>query len=240
MRRLGKGLRRIGGRLDYAGVMATILAFVVLGGGVSYAATQLGRGSVGARALRKGSVSAAKIRNGAVTAAKIADGSLPAAKLEDRSLTAAEVADGSLTGAQIDARTLGTVPTAGTAYALSPPEPWHVVGAPGEPQYLNGWRASTGAATEPVAFFEDREGIVHMRGAAGGSAGAIAFRLPRGFRPPPGKILDLPVACACGAEDIGVLNVVGSQPGSGEFDGAVLPPGSTTSFDGVSFPAAPW
>jgi hypothetical protein len=42
-------------KLNYANVMVTILAFIVLGGG-AYAATQLPRNSVGSKQIRKGSI----------------------------------------------------------------------------------------------------------------------------------------------------------------------------------------
>jgi hypothetical protein len=80
--------------VTYANVMATVAVFLALGG-ISYAATQLPKNSVGSKQLKKGSVGTAKIKDEAVTAAK--------------------VKKGALTGAQIDASTLGTVPRAAVA-----------------------------------------------------------------------------------------------------------------------------
>jgi hypothetical protein len=64
-------MRRLGGKLTYANVMVTILAFIVLGAGGAYAASQLGKNSVGTKQLKKSAVTAAKIKNGAVTPAKL-------------------------------------------------------------------------------------------------------------------------------------------------------------------------
>jgi hypothetical protein len=74
--------------------MATVAVFLALGG-ISYAAIQLPKNSVGSKQLKKGSVGTAKVKDEAVTAGK--------------------VKKGSLTGAQIDASTLGTVPRATVA-----------------------------------------------------------------------------------------------------------------------------
>jgi hypothetical protein len=63
-----KHLRR---RLTYANVMATLALVLALGGATAFAASQLGKNSVGSKQLKKNSVTAAKIKNGAVTQAKI-------------------------------------------------------------------------------------------------------------------------------------------------------------------------
>jgi hypothetical protein len=79
------------------------------------------------------------------------------AKVKKEAITASKVKKGTLTGTQIKASTLGTVPKAQLAefaeasrasrFAeiadkvahVPPPEPWHEVGASGEPQFQNGW-----------------------------------------------------------------------------------------------------
>ncbi|MBS1879215.1 MAG: hypothetical protein JST31_06865 [Actinobacteria bacterium] len=48
-------------KLTYSNVMVTILAVVVLGGGTAYAASQLGKESVGTRQLKKEAVTPAKL-----------------------------------------------------------------------------------------------------------------------------------------------------------------------------------
>ena len=55
-------MHRIRGKLTYANVMVTILAFIVLAGGSAFAATQmLPKNSVGPKQLRKGAVTTTKI-----------------------------------------------------------------------------------------------------------------------------------------------------------------------------------
>jgi hypothetical protein len=54
-------MHRIRGKLTYSNVMVTVLAVLVLGGGSAYAATHLGKESVGAKQLKKGAVTPAKL-----------------------------------------------------------------------------------------------------------------------------------------------------------------------------------
>lgn len=78
-----RALRR---HLTYANVTATLCLFLLLGGGAAFAATQLPKGSVGARQLKSGAVSTAKIKDGAVRGAKVASetlGKVPSAQLAD-------------------------------------------------------------------------------------------------------------------------------------------------------------
>jgi hypothetical protein len=155
-------------RLTYANVMATIAVFIALGG-ASYAALKIPKSSVGAKQLKKNAVTTAKVKNEAITAAK--------------------VRKGTLTGAQIKASTLGTVPSAAhaasadTAHGIDPPEPFHEVGAAGEPQFQNGC-SNNAPGNATVAFLKDREGFVHLKGDyICPKAGKVAFQLPAGYRP---------------------------------------------------------
>src|SRR6476660_4933647 len=152
-------------KLTYANVVATLALVIAIGGASAFAASQLGKNSVGPKQLKKNAVKTAKIKNEAVTAAK--------------------VKKGTLTGVQINASTLGTVPTAHIAEAVVPPEPWHEIGKPGEPQFENG---CTGAPTElgnaPTGFYKDHEGVVHLKGEfTCNASGKQAFQLPPGYRP---------------------------------------------------------
>lgn len=63
-------------KLTYANVVASLALFLVLGGGAAFAASHLGKNSVGTKQLKKNSVTTAKIKKGAVTGAKINLGSL--------------------------------------------------------------------------------------------------------------------------------------------------------------------
>lgn len=200
-----KGLR---GKLTYANAVSSLCLFLLLGGGAAVAASQLAKNSVGPKQLKKNAVTTVKIKNGAVTEAKIAAGAV----------TSSKVAPGSLTGAQIDASTLGTVPsahsattastagiansanvanTASVAKSLAPSEPWHLVGAPGEPKFSGTW-FSSGTSYGPVAFYKDQTGVVHLKGPADNAVpGDEIFRLPPGFRPEPGTFMAFPVLCDC-------------------------------------------
>ena len=225
------------GKLTYANVVSSLCLFLLLGGGAAVAAG-LAKNSVGTKQLKKNAVTAVKVKNGSITEAKIAEGAV----------TANKVAAGSLTGAQIDASTLGTVPsahaadtatvaktadvanTASIAKSLTAPEPWHVVGAPGEPKFSETW-TSVGVSYAPVSFYKDQTGIVHLRGPAGNSTpGEEIFRLPPGFRPDPNVFLAFPVICSC-LEDR--LEISG-------FNGEVrVANGTSVYLEGISFKAEP-
>jgi hypothetical protein len=85
-------------KLTYANVVATLALFIAIGGASAFAASQLGKNSVGTKQLKNGSVTTKKLKSGAITGAK--------------------VRDGSLTGADVVASTLGTVPRASNADSL--------------------------------------------------------------------------------------------------------------------------
>ncbi|HEY1355239.1 MAG TPA: hypothetical protein VGF09_02905 [Solirubrobacterales bacterium] len=215
--------RRKFGRPSHATVVAYLSLFVALGG--SAYAFHLGRNTVGTRQLKKNSVVTAKVKDEAITAVK--------------------VRRGTLTGTQIDASTLGTVPTAtqaktaDSANALTAPEDWHVVGAPGEPPFLNSWKRGPGSRTP--AFYKDHEGLVHLRGTAlEGEPFTPIFLLPPGFRPASHDSAVLATVCApCSAGELGVLLIEGPEL-TGGVDGAVVAPEGaslTVSLDGISFRA---
>lgn len=98
-------MKKIRKRLTYANVMSSIAVFLVIGGASAFAATQLGKNSVGAKQLKSNAVTSAKIKNNAVTTNKI----------KKNAVTGAKVKDGSLTGADINLGTVGTVPSAANA-----------------------------------------------------------------------------------------------------------------------------
>lgn len=173
-------MKLLKGKLTYANVVATLALFIALGGASAFAATQLGKNSVGAKQLKKNAVAEAKIKNEAVAETKI----------KNEAVTAAKVKKGTLTGAQINASTLGTVPsashaggadTATTANSLVAPEPIHVIGASGEPGFENGFYDQS--SEEVVSYFKDHECIVHLSGLIHGTSGKTAFTLPPGYRP---------------------------------------------------------
>ncbi len=159
-------------RLTYANVVSTLCLFLLLGGG-AYAATRLPKNSVGTKQLKNNAVTGAKIKKGTIT------------------------------GSRIKISSLGTVPTAtsathaGSADTLPPTEAMHVVGTPGEPQFENGSGnvSDPSFPLQPVAFYKDHEGIVHLEGVAQVGKGttitaASIFTLPPGFRPAAGQLLE--------------------------------------------------
>jgi hypothetical protein len=224
-------VKQIRKRLTYANVMSSIAVFLVLGGATALAAGHLGKNSVGATQLKKNAVTATKIKNGTITGAK--------------------VKAGSLTGAQVNASTLGTVPTAQTATtantaqtanSLAAPEAWHEVGAAGQPGFLNSWANATGAFHgEPVSFYKDHEGVVHLRGQAVSGTG-VMFHLPPGFRPANGIFIRVPMACLGGTlceKDASSAVIVGSSFPVPADEGEVETPAGATMvwLDGVTFRA---
>jgi hypothetical protein len=58
-----------------------------------------------------------------------------------------------------------------------------LVGATGQPVFLNGW-TNYGSGYAPAYFYKDTLGRVHLGGLlAGGAIGSAAFQLPQNFRP---------------------------------------------------------
>jgi hypothetical protein len=155
-------------------LVISIVALVMATIGTAFAATQLPKNSVGSKQLKSNAVVTAKIKKEAVTGAK--------------------VKKNSLTGKNIKLSSLGTVPsatTAVTAQGLTPLEPIHRVGAAGEPVFekeASNYGPFGEANTQPVGFYKDHEGIVHLVGLAKAGTGGFVFRLPAGFRPASGSV----------------------------------------------------
>ena len=85
-------------KLSYANVMVTLLAFVVLCGGGAYAASHLGKGSVGTPQLKKNAVTSAKVKDGALKARDFAKGVLLAGPKGDTGLRGAQGTPGTSHG----------------------------------------------------------------------------------------------------------------------------------------------
>lgn len=60
-------MKRLRGKLTYANVMVTILAFVVLCSGAAVAANQLGKNTVGTKQLKRDAVTSAKVKDRSLT-----------------------------------------------------------------------------------------------------------------------------------------------------------------------------
>jgi hypothetical protein len=65
-------------RLTYANVIATLALFLALGGATAFAASTLGKNSVGTRQLKKNAVTGAKVKDGSLLAGDFKAGQLPA------------------------------------------------------------------------------------------------------------------------------------------------------------------
>jgi hypothetical protein len=238
---------------------ALVVAFVALLAALSGSAVALpGKGSVDSGDLKRAAVHRSDLAAGAVTGRKVRDDSLTGADLDERSLAGVPLADRAG-----HADSAGRADTAGRAEAartadrsaiadaVAAPEPYHVVGAPGEPPFLNGCERKhlslpgVDADFTAPAFYKDREGVVHLRGVLTCSApGATVFKLPKGYRPAPGQVLLLAAACLNGCDDapahdaertdIVFVGGAGDIPG---LDGAVQSTGTVMSLDGLSFRA---
>lgn len=82
-------------------------------------------------------------------------------------------------------RTAGYAALVGVSAGVVP-EPWHIVGATGEPAFQNGW-TNLASGFSVARFFKDPHGVVHLDGllSAPGAVGndSIPFTLPAGYRP---------------------------------------------------------
>jgi hypothetical protein len=165
-------------------MVVALVALVVATAGTGYAAVNLPRNSVGAKHLKRNAVTKVKIRGNAVTRSKVARNAITGAKVKARSIL----------GSDIRTKTLGKVPSASiadTANALAPLEPLHLVGAAGEPGFAGGGAGNVGlieagVVSQPVGFYKDRNGIVHLEGFAKTGTDGFIFQLPAGYRPPSG------------------------------------------------------
>ncbi len=225
-------------------LIVAVIALVAAMAGTGYAAFKLPKNSVGTKQIKNKAVNTAKLKKDAVTGAK--------------------VKDQSLTGSDIKLDTLGTVPsantanTASTANALAPLEATHFVGAPGQPPFGGSSTnnpGELGIKFQPVGFYKDHDGIVHLQGLAKvGVSGGITpiFTLPPGFRPASGTIMLVNGFCFAEGGTCTTDSPGGDQQtysrilvvGSGttvegvSLEGMVIgPPNTSVSLDGITFRA---
>jgi hypothetical protein len=174
-------------------MVVALIALVVAMAGTGYAAVNLPKGSVGAKQLKKNSVSKAKIQRNAVTKTKIRRNAVTRAKLATNAITGNKIKNRSVLGKDIRVNSLSKVPsaaTADTATALAPLEPLHLVGAAGEPGFAeeagNVGLVAPDTLSQPVGFYKDRGGIVHLEGFGEAGKDGFIFTLPPGYRPQSG------------------------------------------------------
>jgi hypothetical protein len=111
--------------------------------------------TIGTNDIANRAVTAKKLHKNAVTTPKIKAGAVNGAKVEDHSLTGADIRR---------------------------PEPYHEIGASGEPPFKNGAH-NFGDGFSTAGFFVDREGIVHLKGTVTATEDTVIFNLPPGYRP---------------------------------------------------------
>jgi hypothetical protein len=174
-------------------MVVALIALMVALAGTGYAAVHLPKGSVGAKQLKKNAVTKAKIRNNSVTKTKIRRNAVTRAKVAANAITGAKVKNRSVLGKDIRLNSLGTVPSASVAEiatSLAPLEPLHLVGAAGEPAFAEGagnvGLVAPDTLTQPVGFYKDRGGIVHLEGFGESGNDGFLFTLPPGYRPQTG------------------------------------------------------
>ena len=189
------GRKTLRERLTYANVMATIAVFIVLGG-VSYAATQLPKNSVGSKQLKKNSVTEAKIKKQTITAAKIKNGTL--------------------TGTQINLTKLGTVPSAQLANTIAPAEGWHTAALE------NGWANPPGDYSNQPASTRTRTASFTSGDSSRAARPPNRYSTClAGYRPATGRVIAALALCGgCTGSSV-PLFIAGS--GVAGQDGAVEP-----------------
>ena len=222
-------------------MVVACLALIVALSGTGYAAIKLPARSVGTKQLRTGAVTNIKLARGAVTASKVARNTLTGAQINEAALgtvRSATQADSATHAATADAAT-----TAGTATSVAAPEGWHLVGANGEPLFQHSWQNGANSFDEPLGFYKDRSGVVHLRGRIiNGSPNNSIFQLPAGYRPAAGKYAVFPAACDCATAQTTIIAVQGSgfaasADGSVTMQNGSLSTGRFLSLDGISFQA---
>jgi hypothetical protein len=196
-------LTRLRARLSSAHVIAVIALFFAIAGGSAIALQ--GKNSVDSGDIRKNAVKSADIAKNAVKSADIAKNAVKTADIGPNAVTSAKIRDGNV----------GTADLAGA-------EPFHRVGAPGEPAFSNGgqgdciWSKLAPPGLDVFAspgFYKDPFGTVRLTGAftnTDGSGGDAAcdgddvadstlFTLPPNYRPE--AILVVPQFQFTGATD---------------------------------------
>lgn len=211
---------------------ALVLSLIALVAALAGSAVALpGKGKVDRNDLKRGAVTPKALKKGAVT---------------PRALRGSAVTTPAIATAAI------------TPEKIAPLEAPHVVGAANEPAFGNGgegdcnWRNATGFGDfEPVSFYVDAMGIVHLNGAASSDNGAggdqvcdpgtpgeeedgVVFSLPSGYEPARGNIFGPPespiVVAPAGGAVLGGVQLGG---------GAVISGIGSAALDGLTFRAAP-
>jgi len=122
-------VKQIRKRLTYANVMSSVAVFLVIGGATAFAASHLGKNSVGAKQLKANAVTTAKIKKNAVSTKKI----------KNNAITTEKIRNDAVTGEKVLESSLGTVPSAQNALSFS-----------GTTQQIVKYRANAGAGSTTI------------------------------------------------------------------------------------------
>ena len=217
-------------QFSYANVVATLALILAAGTGGAVAAKELidtddiEKNAITSKLIDNGQVKSKDLKdNKGVKGADVQDGSLSGADIGAAAVATANLADGAVGSGKIAAGAVGSA-------ELTNLEAPHLVGSAGEPAFGDGgegdclWRnvhppldGITGL--NPVSFYKDPLGIVHLEGlaiAADGSGGdamcggadgitdSIAFTLPPAYRPQTSGQYDAPGGFASGVLISGV------------------------------------
>jgi hypothetical protein len=163
-------------RLTYANIMATLAVFISLGGS-SYAVVK-----INGKNIKNRTIAGTKLKNNTVGGKQVNEATLGRVPSAARAESAASADRATTSDNATNAGTLDGIDST-NFLSSAPPEPYHEVGAPGEPPFATGW-SNTGGTTATAAFFKDPFGVVHLKGDITRTGGAITiFKLPEGYRP---------------------------------------------------------
>ncbi len=143
-------------KLSFANVVSVLALFVALGG-TAFAASQLGKNTVGSKQLKKNAVTTAKIKNKAVTGAKIKPETITGTQVKKQSLTGKQVVGSSLSG--VSASSLSSVTYVASTVTLAESFP-DSTGTPGTATCPPGTKVIGGGAT----VSDEAEGFVNDSG----------------------------------------------------------------------------
>jgi hypothetical protein len=193
-----------------------------------------GRNTVDSGDIKKSGVRSGDIAKNAVTGSKVKNNSLKGADVLESSL-------GTVPSAA-SAGSANTANTANTATEVAPSEPYHHVGAPGEPAFTAGCSSDTTGSPdsdhEPVGFYKDKLGVVHLTGVLECTGSdLVAFRLPPGYRPADHRFLIEVGYCGSCPAGTAPLYIYGNGNPDPSLDGGLAVLGTPLSLDGMTFRA---
>lgn len=215
-------MKQLRERLTYANVMSSIAVFLVLGGGAAFAASQLGRNSVGSKQLKKNAVTAAKIKKNAVRTAKIRNRAVTGAKINLATLgtvpSAAHAASADTAASAGNANTVGGS-SIGKVFAKVPVSGTTTLGTFGAFKFV-----ATCDGSGNVTIEVDPQATDTDYAASGNGSPEGAYFAREGGAEPNSELIS-------GENDRGQLNFAGAQTGGAVVTG-VLGWDDTASFDG--------